>query len=61
MADRVFRDRGDAGRVLAGLLTHLEGQPGLLVLGLPRGGVPVAYEVAPPGVDIGLDIRAGAD
>jgi predicted phosphoribosyltransferase len=46
MADRVFRDRSDAGRVVAGRLTQLEGQPGLLVLGLPRGGLPVAYEVA---------------
>jgi putative phosphoribosyl transferase len=41
-----FRDRADAGRILAGQLAHLAGQPGLLVLGLPRGGVPVAHEVA---------------
>lgn len=41
-----YRDRADAGRVLAGFLAHLAGAPGLLVLGLPRGGVPVAYEVA---------------
>ncbi len=41
-----FRDRADAGRVLAAELRHLAGGPGLLVLGLPRGGVPVAYEVA---------------
>ncbi len=41
-----YRDRADAGRVLAGHLGHLAGAPGLLVLGLPRGGVPVAYEVA---------------
>jgi erythromycin esterase-like protein/predicted phosphoribosyltransferase len=46
MADRLFRDRRDAGRVLAGLLDHYRGQPDVLVLGLPRGGVPVAYEVA---------------
>jgi erythromycin esterase-like protein/predicted phosphoribosyltransferase len=46
MSDRVFRDRRDAGQVLAGLLDHYRGQPGVLVLGLPRGGVPVAYEVA---------------
>lgn len=41
-----FRDRADAGRVLAAALSHLAGDPGLLVLGLQRGGVPVAYEVA---------------
>lgn len=41
-----YRDRADAGRVLAGRLGHLAGAPGLLVLGLPRGGVPVAHEVA---------------
>jgi putative phosphoribosyl transferase len=41
-----FADRRDAGRCLAEALAHLSGQPGLLVLGLPRGGVPVAAEVA---------------
>lgn len=41
-----FRDRTDAGRQLALKLEHLRGSPGLLVLGLPRGGVPVAFEVA---------------
>jgi predicted phosphoribosyltransferase len=40
-----FTDRTDAGRQLAALLTHLRGQ-NLLVLALPRGGLPVAYEVA---------------
>ena len=35
-----------AGRVLAGLLQAHRGQPGLVILGLPRGGVPVAAEVA---------------
>ena len=42
----IFRDRLDAGRRLAERLDEYVGRPGLLVLGLPRGGVPVAYEVA---------------
>ena len=42
----LFTDRHDAGRRLAVRLQRLAGRPGLLVLGLPRGGVPVAYEVA---------------
>jgi predicted phosphoribosyltransferase len=46
MADRLFRDRRDAGRVLAGLVGALRGRDDVLVLALPRGGVPVAYEVA---------------
>src|SRR5258706_11371674 len=46
MADRVFRERRDAGRVLASLLDHYRGRADVVVLGLPRGGVPVAYEVA---------------
>src|SRR5712672_2577736 len=46
MADRVFRDRRDAGRVLARLLEHYRDDPEVVVLALPRGGVPVAYEVA---------------
>lgn len=40
-----FADRFDAGRRLASQLTGLRGSE-VLVLGLPRGGVPVAYEVA---------------
>lgn len=41
-----FHDRSDAGRALAADLAPYAGRPGLLVLALPRGGVPVAYEVA---------------
>jgi predicted phosphoribosyltransferase len=41
-----FSDRADAGRRLAGRLGDLVGQPDVLVLGLPRGGVAVAAEVA---------------
>lgn len=41
-----FEDRHAAGRALAGALSGYRGEPGLLVLGLPRGGVPVAWEVA---------------
>ncbi|MEU1878675.1 phosphoribosyltransferase [Streptosporangium sp. NPDC020072] len=46
MAERVFEDRRDAGRVLARLLENYRGRPDVVVLGLPRGGVPVAYEIA---------------
>src|SRR5947208_4368225 len=41
-----FRDRHDAGRRLAARLTAYANRPDVLVLALPRGGVPVAYEVA---------------
>jgi putative phosphoribosyl transferase len=43
---RTFRDRREAGRVLAKELASYRGKDGLLVLGLARGGVPVAWEVA---------------
>jgi putative phosphoribosyl transferase len=41
-----FADRADAGRVLAEDLKEYSGRPDVIVLGLPRGGIPVAYEVA---------------
>ena len=41
-----FRNRSDAGRALASLLKDYINRSDLLVLALPRGGVPVGYEVA---------------
>lgn len=41
-----FENRSEAGRLLAQSLSHYEQDPSVLVLGLARGGVPVAYEVA---------------
>src|SRR4051812_46281440 len=41
-----FRNRTDAGRQLASKLAKFQGRSDLLVLALPRGGVPVSYEVA---------------
>jgi predicted phosphoribosyltransferase len=42
----LFRDRTDAGKRLAEQLDNYANRSSVLVLGLPRGGVPVAYEVA---------------
>jgi putative phosphoribosyl transferase len=42
----IFKDRTEAGRMLASALTFLKGTKGLIVLAIPRGGVPVAKEVA---------------
>jgi len=42
----IYRDRTEAGRRLAAQLTDYANRPDVLVLALPRGGVPVAYEVA---------------
>ncbi|HEV8712414.1 MAG TPA: phosphoribosyltransferase [Candidatus Binatia bacterium] len=46
MRQRPFRNRYEAGRLLAAKLSAYANRPDVLVLALPRGGVPVAYEVA---------------
>src|SRR6476659_6571000 len=45
-AEPRFYDRTEAGRVLATDLAKYAGRPDVIVLALPRGGVPVAFEVA---------------
>ncbi len=42
----IFQDRSDAGRALAARLAQYAGRSDVLVLALPRGGVPVGYEIA---------------
>jgi predicted phosphoribosyltransferase len=51
----IYRDRHHAGRVLAERLQHLRTYPRAIVLALPRGGVPVAYQVA-QALDAPLDV-----
>jgi putative phosphoribosyl transferase len=51
----LFRNRNHAGQVLARLLQHMAGKPDVTVLALPRGGVPVGYEVA-RALNVGFDI-----
>lgn len=51
----LFRDRVDAGRELAAALGSYARRPDAIVLGLPRGGVPVAHEVA-SALDLPLDV-----
>src|SRR5688500_6642670 len=46
MDTRRFRDRAEAGRLLVERLRGYSGRDDVVVLALPRGGVPVAYEVA---------------
>jgi putative phosphoribosyl transferase len=46
MEKEQFRDRTEAGQLLASKLTAYIDHPDVLVLALPRGGVPVAFEVA---------------
>lgn len=42
----IYRDRAYAGRALAAKLVHYADRPNLLVMALPRGGVPVAFAIA---------------
>src|SRR5258705_2644832 len=51
----LFRDRREAGRLLAKKLSSYANRPDVIVLALPRGGVPVAHEVA-RALDAPLDI-----
>src|SRR4051812_12801960 len=52
---RRFRNRAHAGRLLAQRLRDYAGHDDVVVLGLPRGGVPVAYEIARE-LDAPLDV-----
>ncbi|HEX9144173.1 MAG TPA: phosphoribosyltransferase [Candidatus Binatia bacterium] len=51
----MFRDRTEAGQLLAQKLIRYKDQPGVVVLGLARGGMPVAFEVA-KGLHTPLDV-----
>src|SRR5712691_1392925 len=53
--ERAFPNRAEAGRLLAGKLNKYAGGDDVIVLGLPRGGVPVAYEVA-RALNVSLDV-----
>src|SRR5213594_1956557 len=53
--DRAFPNRAEAGRLLAEKLKKYAGRDDVIVLGLPRGGVPVAYEVA-RALNVPLDV-----
>ena len=55
MTPRRFADRHDAGRHLAARLQQYRGRDDVLVLALPRGGVPVAWEVA-QALDAPMDV-----
>src|SRR5688500_18212961 len=46
MSPQLLRNRSEAGRLLAAKLAQYADKPDVIVLALPRGGVPVGYEVA---------------
>lgn len=46
MAKNIYQNRQQAGQILADLLRAYRAQPGTIVLALPRGGVPIGYEIA---------------
>jgi len=52
---KLFQDRTDAGRTLAKKLSHYVDRKDIVVLGMPRGGVPVAFEVA-QSLRVSLDV-----
>ena len=52
---QLLRDRREAGRLLAEMLTSYSGRDDVVVLGLPRGGVVVAFEVA-KALNVPLDV-----
>src|ERR1700730_4918951 len=55
MNPRTFRDRREAGQLLASKLAAYANRPDVIVLALPRGGVPVGHEVAQT-LNVPLDV-----
>jgi predicted phosphoribosyltransferase len=55
MITKFFKDRAEAGQFLAQKLREYTDDPSVVVLALPRGGVPVAYEVA-RALNVPLDV-----
>jgi predicted phosphoribosyltransferase len=51
----LFKDRRDAGRVLGGYLQNYANKKNAVILALPRGGIPVAYEIA-KALNLPLDV-----